>query len=109
MNDFFSNLCIALLAALCLASCTSFSQPDLIALADRALNVAVATGKIKPAEAELVREGGALVMAAASKEQIPLERLSQLAVKIAVAEGGLTPEEAALLTAEKSVPLTPAD
>lgn len=109
MKDFLPDLFIALLAAFCLASCASFTAPDLAKLADRALTVAAATGKIKPAEVELVREGGALVMAAANKEQIPLEQVSQLVVKIAVAEGGLTPDEAALLTAEKTIPLTAAD
>lgn len=106
-------------AALFLASCASpggscpllalFTKPDLAALADRALTVAVASGKVKPSDAELVREGGALILAAANKEQISAERISALAVKAAVAEGALTADEAALLTAQKSVPLTPAD
>lgn len=97
------------IAALCLAACASFTAPDLVTLADRALVVAVASGKIKPAEAELVREGGALILTAANKEQLSAEKISALAVKAAVAEGALTEAEAALLTSAKTVPLTPAD
>lgn len=101
------------LAAVFLASCAglvqSLAKPDLAKLADRALTVAVASGKVKPTEAELVREGGALILAAANKQQISAEKISALAVKVAVAEGALTTDEAALLTAEKSIPLTPAD
>lgn len=87
----------------------AFSGPELSVLADRALTAAVITGRIRPAEAELLREGGALILDASHRQQLPVQRLSQLVIKTAVQQGALKPAEAELLLAEPLVPLTPAD
>lgn len=111
-----SKLSILASAALMLAMCASFgallpscqsadSRAQLSRLADTVLAAGVLTGKINPQQAELIREGGKLVLDAIDGKEPQIAALSEVALKAAVESKAITPAEAELLTSAGTVPL----
>lgn len=102
------TLAVAALA-LGLPSCTSPDQKATLAKwGNVAITAAEIGGQLNPKQAELIRNGGVLVLNLEGKDQdAQLAMLSEAAVAYAEAEGKLTTEQAAALRAAGQVPLTP--
>lgn len=101
-------LTLAVGSPLALPSCSS--SPDGKAALTQAANIAltagVVSGRITPAQAELVREYGALLLNA-EDGPAKVAAISGAAVAVAEATGNLTPEQAEALRAAGTVPLEP--
>lgn len=100
---------MTVLLAILLVAVTSCSTPEQTATVKRLGNVAltagVISGRITPAQADLIRQHGALLLDAPSDEA-RVAALSAAAVEAAVVTGALSPEEAALLKEAGKVPVT---
>lgn len=99
---------LAALMGLGLTSCTlpAGQRAALTQAADIALTAGVITGRITPAQAELVRTAGALILTEeAGPEKVVA--ISQAAVNAAEATGRLTPDQAAELREAGQVALPP--
>lgn len=100
------SLTLAVGSPLALPSCSS---PDgkaaLTQAADIALTAGVVSGRITPAQADLVRTYGTLLLNA-EDGPAKVAAISGAAVAAAEAAGNLTPEQAAALREAGTVPLT---
>lgn len=100
---------LAALMGLGLTSCVSSESPEvtLTRLANVGLTAGVLSGRITPAQADLVRKHGALILAA-SDGPAKVAAISNAALDAATQAGKLTPEQVEVLRAAGTVPLAPA-
>jgi hypothetical protein len=85
-------------------SCTTQGKETVARLGNVALTAGVISGRITPAQAELVRKHGALLLAAETQEA-QVAAISAAALAAAVETGALSSSEASQLKAAGEVPV----
>lgn len=89
-----------------LPSCTNDGKAALIRTANVALTGATIAGYVTPAQAELARKHGALILNAEDGDA-KIVAISEAIVEGGIISGKITPEQAADLRAAGTVPLEP--
>lgn len=107
MKSILALLCASSVLALPLVSCSNDGKSALMRAANVAITGATLTGYITPAQAELVRERGALILNSEGSDA-KIAAISEAIITGGVISGKITPQQAADLRAEGRVPLASA-